>query len=174
VLVATGQGGWFRSTDGGATFQPLAIQLGCLGQRSDGVLFGCTATASPGGVALARSDDGELWQPVVRLQSITGPLRCPAGTLQHDACDIVQWSSVSLQLGVTPASCATGPDAAPDAAVDSPRPDTTAPGHRGGCCEAGDSSGTLVVPGLLAIGWLAAPLSRRRRRGAVAGRFTRS
>jgi hypothetical protein len=172
VLVATAQGGSFRSVDGGATFQRLAIELGCVGQRSDGVLFGCTATASPGGMALARSDDGDLWHPVLRLQAITGPLRCPAGTLQHDACESVQWSSVSLQLGVTPASCASGPDV--DAAVDSPRPDTTASGHRGGCCEAGDSSGALVMPGLLAIGWLAAPRSRRRRRVAVAGGSTRS
>ena len=153
VVVATAQGGSFRSTDGGATFQPLAIQLACLGQRSDGALFGCMSGDRPTGIALARSSDGDTWEPVLRLAYITGALRCPAGTVERDTCDDVQWRSVATQLGVAPAACASGPD---DVA-DGPRVDASAPVHRSGCCDAGDSSGTLVLAGLCTLAWLAAP-----------------
>jgi hypothetical protein len=157
VVVATPSGS-FRSTDGGATFQPLAIQLACLGQRSDGVMFGCTSSFGGDGAALARSTDGVTWQPVARLQYLTGTLACPAGTAERNTCD-GQWPSVAVQLGVMPAACATGPDGV----IDGPRGDAGASSHRSGCCDAGDSSGALLVA-LCALGrWIVPRRGSRRR-----------
>jgi hypothetical protein len=157
VVVAT-QSGSFRSTDGGATFQSLAIQLACLGQRSDGVMFGCTSSFSGDGAALERSTDGVTWQPVARLQYLTGALACPAGTAEYDTCG-GQWPSVAVQLGVRPAACAAGPDGG----VDGPRGDAGVPGRRSGCCDAGDSSGALLAA-LYVLGGLIVPRRGWRRR----------
>ena len=154
VLVATAQTGSFRSRDGGATFQPLGMALACLGQRSDGVLFGCTANYATG-MALAQSADGDAWHAVLRLQYITGALHCPAGTSEHDTCDAVQWPALAVQLGVTAATCASGPDGGTDGV----RADTGAP-RGSGCCDAGDASGGLALTGWLLIGWC----GRARRR----------
>jgi hypothetical protein len=157
VVVATPSGS-FRSTDSGATFQPLAIQLACLGQRSDGMMFGCTSSFSGDGAALERSTDGVTWQPVARLQYLTGTLACPAGTAEFDTCD-AQWRGVAVQLGVMPAACAAGPDAG----VGGPRGDAGASGRRSGCCEAGDSSGALLAA-LCALGARIVPRRGSRRR----------
>jgi hypothetical protein len=158
TVIAATQSGSFRSTDGGATFQPLSIALACLGQRADGVMFGCTSSFGSDGTALARSTDGVTWQPVVRLPYLSGALSCPAGTAERDTCD-GQWRSVAAQLGVMPAACATGPDGAGDGL----RGDAGAPGRRSGCCEAGDSSGALLI-GVCTVGWLIAPRRRASRR----------
>jgi hypothetical protein len=159
TVIAATQSGSFRSTDGGATFQPLSIPLACLGQRSDGVMFGCTSSYGTDGTALARSTDGVTWQPVARLQYLTGTLQCPAGTAERDTCE-GQWPSVATQLGVLPAACATGPEGA----VDGPRADATAPGRHSGCCDAGESSSALVLAGLCTLGWWTLPRRRASRR----------
>jgi hypothetical protein len=158
TVIAATQSGSFRSTDGGATFEPLAIPLACLGQRSDGVMFGCTSSFGGAGAALERSTDGVTWQPVVRLAYLTGTVACPAGTAERDTCD-GQWRSVAMQLGVMPAACASGPEGG----ADGQRGDAGAPVRRSGCCDAGDSSGALLTA-LCTLGGLIVPRRGSRRR----------
>lgn len=154
VLVATLGAGAFRSTDHGASFQPLigSPQLGCIGQRGDGAVFGCGASWEPDFAAVARSQDGITWRKVFRFAELAGPLACPAGTAQHDAC-AAGWPALQQQFGATGPGACPGPRRADDA---SPPPRTS-----GGCCDAG-------APGELgAIAWLAAlccAVALRRRR----------
>ncbi|HEX3762571.1 MAG TPA: hypothetical protein VHW23_27905 [Kofleriaceae bacterium] len=159
TVIAATQTGSFRSTDGGATFQPLSIPLACLGQRSDGAMFGCMSSFGGDGTALARSTDGVAWQPVARLQYLTGALACPTGTAEHDTC-AGQWPSVAVQLGIMPAACATGPDGGAGA----PSGDPGTPAHRSGCCDAGGSPTEPLVTGLVALSRLIAPRRRASRR----------
>ncbi|HEX7839202.1 MAG TPA: sialidase family protein, partial [Kofleriaceae bacterium] len=69
VLVATRGAGAFRSTDHGASFQPMvgAPPLACIGQRGDGAVFGCGATGEPDFQAVARSQGGRTWNEVFRF-----------------------------------------------------------------------------------------------------------
>jgi hypothetical protein len=162
VTVAT-QSGSFRSIDGGATFQPLFTPLTCIGRRSDGAIFGCTSAFGGDGSVLARSMDGVTWQPVVRLQYLTGALACAAGTAEYDTC-AGQWPTVAVQLGVMPAACATGPDGG---GIDSPRGDPSTPAHRSGCCDAGGSSTASLAIGLGTLAWMIVPRRRAPRRRAI-------
>jgi hypothetical protein len=57
TVIAATQSGSFRSTDGGATFQPLAIPLACLGQRSDGAMYGCMSSFAGDGGGGVHGDD---------------------------------------------------------------------------------------------------------------------
>lgn len=148
VLVATVMGGLHRSTDGGRTFTSLpgAPQAACLGDRGD-QLFACGANWEPDLFALGRSPDGLAWTKVFRFVEMAGPLACPAGTVQHDQCEAVEWPAIREMFGVP---------AAMDAGIDAPANDPPSPK---GCCDASDGA-----PPLVAIGVAAAVLLRRRRR----------
>lgn len=159
VFVAT-RGAAFRSRDHGATFQALASpRLACVGEGVDGVLFGCGANWEPDHMAVARSRDGQTWEKALRFVELAGPLECPAGTAEHDACR-AQWPALRDQLG------ATAPPACPVAAAPATR-------SRGGSCDAsGASSGALLGLLLLLLGVTAPRASsgsaaaRRARRAA--------
>lgn len=148
VLVATQLGGSHRSTDGGLTFAPLAAspRAACLGDRG-GTLFACGANWQPDGFSLGRSPDGSAWSKVFRFIDLKGPLACPAGTIQHDVCEVEQWPMVRSQFGIPI-------DAGVDAGVEPPPPP-------GGCCEAAGASAAPVAAGVLLV---AAGLWRGRRR----------
>jgi hypothetical protein len=135
VVVVAGDG-TFRSGDGGATFGSAATspQLGCLGKRPDGTLFGCAPNWDPDFMAVGRSDDASQWQKVFRFIELDGPLACPAGTPGHDICDQQLWPSIREQFGVTGPMCATATDLPVDLV------DAVAPTKAGGCCDAGDGS----------------------------------
>lgn len=158
VLVATQLGGSYRSTDGGKTFAalPHPPQLACLSRRGDGVLFGCGANADPDHAALARSTDPASWQRALQFQYLSGPLGCPAGTVQHDTCDQQLWRGLAQQLGVTAGTCGAGPDGG----VDPPAVDAPPSRRAGGCCDAATASPTIA----LALGVLAVMTRRRRDR----------
>jgi hypothetical protein len=49
----------YMSTNAGVTYAALSnpLQLACLGQRSDGVLFGCAANQGLDNMALTKSSD---------------------------------------------------------------------------------------------------------------------
>jgi hypothetical protein len=145
VIVATGAGGSFESTTGGASFAPMADppQLGCLGEH-DGQLVGCGTNWDPDFKAVARSGDGAAWNKLFRFVELAGPLECPGGTTAFEQCD-AQWPSLQQQFGATGPTCGVA------------EPDTTPP-PGGGCCDAGTPAGA----GALA-GWSILLLRRRRR-----------
>jgi hypothetical protein len=152
VLVATLGGATFQSTDHGASFAAMADtpQLACIGQRPDGSLYGCATNWEPDFKAVAQSADGTRWDKVFRFVDLAGPLDCPAGTAEHDACG-GQWPALQQQFG------AVGPTTGMCVA---PMPDVTVPSTKAGCCAVGHSSpGELGALGVLAL------LTLRRVRG---------
>jgi hypothetical protein len=160
AVVATLGGGAFHSTDGGATFAAMENppQLGCVGQRDDGSLFGCAANWQPDFKAVARSSDGLRWNKVFRFVELAGPLECPADAAQTTMC-AGQWPALQQQFGTTGPSTCNG----------EPTPDTTPPRRSGGCCQTGASgateSGELIALAAL-TGLSGAIVLRRRRRRA--------
>ncbi len=155
VYVATATSS-FKSTDNGLSFAPLAgsPQLACLGQRSDGKLFGCGANWEPDFKAVAVSpDNSTTWTKQFRFVELAGPQQCAAGTSSAEQCDPA-WPSLQAQFAATgPATCGVQPDTTP---VEMP------PGTEpGGCCDARDAGVPLTALGF-AAGWLV--LSRRRRK----------
>jgi len=151
VTVATGAGGSFISTTGGASFTPMANppQLACLGQRGDGQLIGCGANWDPDFKAVDRSTDAQTWSKVFRFVEIDGAIPgCPAGTMEKDVCDTQLWPGLRDQFGATGSTCGFAPDV--------PEPP---PKKGGGCCDAGEG-GPL---GMLAAFGVGGILLRRRR-----------
>lgn len=158
VLVAAGQGGAYESVGGGPfTAVAEAPRLTCVGERSDGSLLGCGNNWEPDFFAAARSADGRDWQKLVRFGEMTGPLSCPAGTVQHDTCELAMWPSLREQFG------ATGP-APTCAAPEEPPPP---PRSSGGCCDGGAGEAGAAALAAAAGAGLLALRARRRRRGAA-------
>jgi hypothetical protein len=144
VVVATAPRA-FVSHDGGETFTEAAgddAALGCAAAREDGELVAC-------GAAVRRSRDGAAWRPLLTLDSIAGPVACPAGTPGHDVC-AAQWPALAAKLGApgAPAPCPTAP-----------------PRARGGCCDAGGADANRAI-GLALLAITAARRARRRARRA--------
>jgi hypothetical protein len=145
VYVATVTG-TFRSNDRGATFLPLpgTPQLACIGQSSDGQLFGCGTNWDPDFKAVAKSVDATTWDKAFRFVELAGPLECGAGTTAATECDPM-WPALQAQFGATGPACLAPPDATP-------------PPKKAGCCDAGE--GELGAFAL--VGWLAFVFRRRR------------
>lgn len=142
----------FQSADRGASFAPMtsAPQLSCIGQRSDGAVFGCGANWEPDFKAVARAGDGASWNKVFRFVELAGPLDCPAGTGEHEMCAGL-WPALQQQFAATGPSCG-----APQA------DDLPPPQRKAGCCDAGASGGQLA--GIAALAGLCVAALRRRRR----------
>lgn len=138
VIVAT-RGGSFRSTTGIA-FSRLAgaPQLACLGEATDGTLYGCAANWQPDNKAVAISRDGATWQKRFQFAELAGPLDCPAGTPTHDRCGSL-WPTIRQQFGAAGPACPAPPP---------PPPKRVAP-PSGGCCDAGGSPSLLILLALL-------------------------
>jgi len=141
----------YRSTDAGKTYQQLPIDqpLPCFAEDPHGTLWACAQNYAHG-EAILKTDDLTTWTPIMRFQDVAGPVQCPAGTAQHDAC-AVNWCTVSAQLGIPTPGCITAFGEMPPAHPAKPPP--------AGCCEAG-SGATPALPALfvaIALGW------RRRR-----------
>ncbi|MEZ4401054.1 MAG: MYXO-CTERM sorting domain-containing protein [Kofleriaceae bacterium] len=149
VLVATQLDGLYRSTDGGASFTAVtgSPQAACLGDRGD-ALFSCGANWDPDLFSLGRSTDAAAWTKVFRFVEMAGPLACPAGTVQHDQCEALEWPAIREQFGIQPPPM--------DAGVDAPGPKPPA----GGCCQASDAGPPAAIIGGVVALWLV----RRRRR----------
>lgn len=149
VLVATVTDGLYRSSTGGTSFTRMATapQLGCLGERGDGVLFGCGDNWDPDYFTIARSEDAIAWTGDLRFHEMAGPLSCPAGTVQYDVCELQMWPSIREQFVVT------GPfDAGPA--------DGEGDERGGGCC---DTGGGATSSASWALVVLVAFVGRRRR-----------
>jgi photosystem II stability/assembly factor-like uncharacterized protein len=156
------------SSDGGVTWRRPEQQprLACIGESSDGILFGCGANWEPDFFALGRSTDGEAWSKVYRFSETAGPLECPAGTEQA-TCAVENWPGLCNFFGI----CQT-PDAAPPAQDDGTGDSDGDGGPEGGCCRVGDSpdgsSTGRWLPGLLLV--LFCLVNRRRSRKTKASR----
>lgn len=152
VLVATGKGGAYRSTDGGQTFVALSSGpvLGCIGKRRDGMLVGCGTNWQPDYMAAGRTSGDMSWQKIFRFVELAGPVECPAGTAQHDVCDQQLWPGLKEQFGATGPTCGAIPDAPAE------QPAATA---SDGCCDA--SGRAPFGNGVLAVA--IAFIAKRRR-----------
>ena len=142
VIAGTVYSGVRISSDGGMTWtepteQP---QMACVGERGDGTLFACGANGAPDFFMVGRSTDGMTWNRVARLADIDAPVDCPAGTVQHDTCEQIQWEPL-CRIGLPP--CAPPP--AVDAGVTEPARDC-----EGGCCS---SQGSVAALFLLPLLW---------------------
>ncbi len=167
VVVATPADTSFASSDGGKTYQPLvnAPRLGCLGQRSDGLIFGCGANYAPDHFALASTTDLESWQRVLRFDSITASLECASGTIQQDTCSATLWRGLVQQLGIVPSTCAAGTDPVYDTPPDDGSASAPRPPHARGCCDAGLPVDGLWLPLLCTL----RAIARARRRAHLGG-----
>lgn len=154
VVVATIAGGSFTSSDGGATFAPMASppQLACLGQNN-GKLFGCGANWGPDFKAVAKSADATTWDKVFRFVELQGPLACPAGTAEHDVCAPL-WPALQQQFGATGSTCGVAPG--------DPVPDATPVAKKTGCCDAGEGA-PIGLGWAFGVGLVVARPRRRRR-----------
>ena len=167
VIVATTSGGSFTSNDHGVTFQSLANapQMACVAERSDGLLFACGANWGPDFFSIGSSPDATTWTEVFRFVNLSGPLDCPAGTMEHDVCGVQLWPALQQQFGSMAPACAmldAGPVTMPDAV---PR-DVTSPklSGGGGCCDASGQSTSLgALAMLVAIVFAGVNLLTRRR-----------
>ncbi|MEZ4362567.1 MAG: sialidase family protein [Kofleriaceae bacterium] len=160
VVVAAGLEGAYESTDGGVTFAPIADapHLTCLSDLGDGTLLGCGANWEPDFFALGRSSDAHDWRKVTRFSDMVGPLSCPAGTAQHDTCEISLWPSLREQFG------ASGDTTCP--AVPNPPAPPPAQTTRQGCCDGSGGGAGGGLAGGLAL--LVLSIWRRRPTAAAA------
>jgi hypothetical protein len=151
--------GLYRSADGGASFAlvpGVTLDGRCLRERADGTLWMCTNNLPPDRATLHVATEPTTWSPRLAFAGLTGPTRCPGGTVQHDTCEATLWCGLRDNLAIVAddTGCVPPPDAGPDA------PGAT--GGAGGCCGVGDRPGgelALVVLGLA---------RRRRQRARVA------
>ncbi|HTE54256.1 MAG TPA: hypothetical protein VK698_25550 [Kofleriaceae bacterium] len=152
------------SHDGGVEWQLAAEQprLACLGERSDGTLFGCGANWEPDNFALGSSTDGETWDKVFRFSETTGPLDCPAETQQAE-CAALTWPTLCVMFGICDDLDASvgGPDAG----------EPSDGGDGGGCCRVGGgTTDASWVPGLLVVLFGLVWRSRARARDRIRSR----
>lgn len=155
---------------GPVTWQDLAgsPHANCLVENSAGELWACTQNfGSPGTISddagIMKTTDLVTWTPVLRYQDIEGPVECPMGTLQEDACvapdpmtKISQWCTIRQMYGI-PAD----PTCCP-AAVDGELKACLGPmGSKPGCC---DNNAAGAPTGLLSGLFVGAILLRRRRK----------
>jgi hypothetical protein len=153
TIAAAGTGGAYESIDGGPFVRVAGSpNLSCVEPRGDGALFACGANWEPDFFAAARSTDGRDWKKIVRFAEMTGPLSCPAGTVQSDTCELTMWPSLREQFG------ATGPAPACPAMEEPPMPPRAS--SNGGCCDGGGGPGAAM---LTAIGAVLAALGLSRR-----------
>jgi MYXO-CTERM domain-containing protein len=160
VVVAGGTGGSFRSTDNGATFTALtnAPQLLCLGKRPDGTLVGCGTNFDPDNMAVAATSDMTTWTKVFRFVELDGVVDCPAGTVDHDDCDVQMWPMIAEEFGVTGPSCAGATDVPIDAAMTS----TSSSSGKSGCAGTDGAPIGVAVLALIAAAGIAGYRKRRQ------------
>jgi hypothetical protein len=169
VLVASVTGVWTAPSAAGAfvslpqqpdtTKPPLEPQMACAAQRQDGQLFACGANWDPDFAALGRSTTGQVanFTKLFRFVDMAGPLACPAGTPQHDVCELQLWPAVKEQFGIKdPIADGPPPDAPP---IEMKKPS--------GCCESGGASGletAVVIVLAVGIGGLLVRRGKRKKK----------
>ncbi|MBZ0234168.1 MAG: hypothetical protein K8M05_17690 [Deltaproteobacteria bacterium] len=157
VFATTPTMGLHRSTDGGLTFTAVpgvTYEGRCLAERpSDQSMWMCANHLPPDSMALGRSPDGTTgWMARLRYADMAGPVRCEAGTDQHDDCEVNLWCGTKDQFGVTSDEI----DCSGDAGIDGPG----TPPPKDGCCNSSTAPGGKLG---LAFLVLAALVLRSRR-----------
>jgi MYXO-CTERM domain-containing protein len=170
LVAATKTLGAFKSTNGGTTWTSLASppHINCLAENSAGEVWACTqnygdtmANIPSDGFGIMKSTDLATWTGVLKYQDIQGPVDCAAGTIQHDACQQMNWCGVVQQLGITSTviDCsALVVDGAPDAGNGSGSGSNGPKKSKG--CDSGPGDAPPLLLGLL----VGAVLLRRQRR----------
>lgn len=161
VVVANRYADAWLSHTNGDTWETLAgaPHTNCLVENSAGEVWACTQNYAPSDetrddAGIMKSTDLATWTPVLKFQNITGPIECPAGTVQRDACVAERWCTMRRQFGIVadPTACPALTDGEPmigDATTNKP------PGS-GGCCDANAESS-------LGLAWLVLLVMRPRR-----------
>jgi MYXO-CTERM domain-containing protein len=164
VLVADGTGG-YRSTDGGSSFAALADapQLLCLGKRPDGTIVGCGSNWGPDFMAVATTSDMTTWTKMFRFAELDGVVDCPAGTVDHDDCDLEQWPTISAQFGVSGPSCPGATDVPIDAAMSG----ASETGKNKSGCAGGGGDAPIGFAVIAALAVLGVGGYRKRRQSSV-------
>jgi MYXO-CTERM domain-containing protein len=160
LVAATQALGAVRSDDNGDSWVDLVNppHVNCLTENSAGEVWACTQNfggmqAPSDGHGIMKSKDLATWTPVLKFQEIEEPVRCAAGTVQKDRCDVELWCGLCAQLG-----CQGGdPCASPSEVAGGG--DNPAPGTKGCCNSAPPAPGALLL--LIGVGAL---LLRPRRR----------
>ncbi len=151
-------GGLWRSTDGGMTFEEERddVNLACLTLHA-GALWACGNNFSDG-FAVGRSmDGGSTFEPMLVLDQVAGLIDCPASSDTATTCepalaDLV--SDLHLDAGI----------------LETPPASTGGGTGGGGCgCSAAGTGAHHSAPGLLACLVLAGVLRLRRRARATRG-----
>lgn len=169
VWAATPFRGLFRSQDGGRTFAVVpgvTFEGRCLTERGDGTLYLCTNNLPPDGATIHTSTTGTGgWIAKLSYADLAGPVRCPADTVQHTACEQMLWCGLKANLGILTDEIDCTDAGVNDGGLVDAGIDAAGPGSRDkGCCSVNAGPGgaaastVLVVLGLIAI-------HRRRRRG---------
>ncbi len=140
------------SHDSGATWLPLTNppHMNCINENAAGEVWACTqnygTTQVPGDDAgIMKSTDLVTWSKVLRYQDIQAPVTCPAGTVQKDKCEAVNWCLLKSQLGITSAAINCASNVA-DLSGEAGSTDVTPP--KKGCCDTGQGA----APGALVLG----------------------
>jgi MYXO-CTERM domain-containing protein len=144
------------STNKGASFDAgiTGKEVECLAQRDDGTLYACGNSFDPDDMALGTGSPSG-WTPILTFSTVTKPVSCPAGTPQHDVCEVQRWPTLVCQFGITypGVNCGTiDAGTGPDAGLVHPPSNTC-----GSCASSG--GGTWLLSVLVVV-----PLVRRRRR----------
>ena len=164
LLIGTELAGVFLSHDAGTTWLPIrtAPHINCLAENALGEVWACTQNyavqAGPPSdhAGLMKSTDAVRWAPVLRYEDIQAPVACPAGSVQHDTCEVDTWCGLKTQLGITSTVLACAPPVDAPPALDAPV--LQPPGKGGGCCDAGSGAPGALLLGLgVAIAWLRRP-----------------
>jgi photosystem II stability/assembly factor-like uncharacterized protein len=133
VYVGTAAGLETASTTDFAFTQRSTVSIACL-TMAGSTLYACSDEASSGFILGSSTDEGASFTPLLKLETIHGPLSCP-----HDspaAQCTGQWPAFAEQLGI-------------DAGA--PSPVTPPPSASGGCQTAPTSSALWLVPLALTV-----------------------
>jgi hypothetical protein len=158
IVVTYGLG--FRSTDGGATFQPWfpVPHLRALAER-DGKLYAAAKNYTDGWAIGVSTDEGQTFQPLARYDQVRAIRACAQAACEN-SCDFQAGAGIWA-----PAVC----QGDGDGGISPPGPEPPGGGKSGGGC--GCEIGGGLPPAAAAVGAavaaLAAALGRRRRRAPL-------
>lgn len=124
VYVGTALAGLLAANASDLVFtQKSALQIQCLATVG-ATLYACGNEANSGWVLASTTDEGATFTPLLKLETIRGPLACAAGT--PGAQCATQWPALADQLGIDagapPAPDAGGPGAGCGCESSSPTP----------------------------------------------------
>jgi MYXO-CTERM domain-containing protein len=165
----------YRSTDGGATFQPLPTPPSVRALSARGTTLYVVADNVADGYAVGTSvDEGQTWQPLMRYEQLAAIQACVKAACQDDCLARAaagQWSEdfcaatapPSPDAGGTPPDASAPADAAPADGSGGSDASVSPPGKNGCACAVDAGDGAVPTVALVVVLALVAGLRRRRR-----------